>query len=478
MLQSSTCKKPGISAIRSACMNENGAVLVIALAFMALLTMLGTTAVLMTTTDMKIGANYKDSERAFNDAQAGVQYAIGKMEEGLKAWPRTFTLPTSSTAATPLISTFTVPSGFGFTYPSEITQISTDPDIYQFVTSGTGAQNSTASITVGVQRLPAIQFGAFGDNKLEMKNDSSVYSYSHDDCLVSGCFPPVSGDSTGEGDVGSNNSVILNNNAIVDGDSAVGEDVVGTDGSYKDLGATVNGEENVDIARVDPDPLGVVGGEYAANFTTYAAANDNGTAIEGDNYYSSYTVGGIGTTIDIDGKDTLTLKGIAGGANFYVTDIDLKSNSILFIDTTNGPVNIYLVGAMNVANGAEVVNVEKPVGGCDGTSGACECADVGPPSFACAPCFQGDYKIGAPSNFSIFSNSTSGISIGNSTDFSGLIYAPYAEIRFDNAVNIYGAVWGKDVELVANTTIYFDTGLKDNMESNDMAIVSWRDNRM
>ena len=129
-MQSSTCKKPGISVIRSACMNENGAVLVISLVFMVLLAMAGTTAVVMTTTDMKIGGNYKDSERAFNDAQAGVQYAIGKMEEGLKAWPRTFTLPTSSTAANPLISTFTMPSGFGFTHPSEITEISTDPDIY------------------------------------------------------------------------------------------------------------------------------------------------------------------------------------------------------------------------------------------------------------------------------------------------------------------------------------------------------------
>ena len=457
------------------CKNERGAALVISLMFLAILAMLGSTAVVLTTTDMQIGANYKAHAQAFYDANAGVNYVIAKMEEGLKAWPRTFTLPTTSTAAIPLISTFTVPSGFGFTYPSEITQISTDPDIYQFVTNGTGSQSSTASLTVGVQRIPAIIFGAFGDNKLEMKNDSSVYSYSHTDTPL-----PTSADSTGEGDVGSNNTVIVNMDVVVDGNTALGENVAGTDGTQTDHGATVNGTSGMDIARVDPDPLGVVGGEYAAKFIDYAAANDNATAIEGDNFYNTQTVGGLGTTINLFAKDTITLKGTADadGANFYFTDINIKGNAILFIDTTDGPVNIYLAGAMNVDNGGEVINVEKPGTGCDGPSGACECAPEVLNKFECAPCYIAPYVRGAPSNFRIFSNSTSDISIGNSGDFSGLIYAPYAQVRFDNAVNVYGAIWGKDVELVANSTVYFDTDLKDTLASNDLSIISWSDDRI
>ncbi len=59
--------------------NEKGAVLVVALAFMVVLGLLGTTAVLITTTDMKIGGNYKTSQQAFYEADAGVEEARARM---------------------------------------------------------------------------------------------------------------------------------------------------------------------------------------------------------------------------------------------------------------------------------------------------------------------------------------------------------------------------------------------------------------
>ena len=64
-----------LSLIRSVCNNENGAVLVIGLMFMVILAMLGITAVVMTTTDMKIGGNYKANEKAFYVAEAGAREA-------------------------------------------------------------------------------------------------------------------------------------------------------------------------------------------------------------------------------------------------------------------------------------------------------------------------------------------------------------------------------------------------------------------
>jgi len=68
--------KTGLAAMRSAFNNESGAALVIALMFMAILGLLGTTAVVMTTTDMQIGGNYKTSVQAHNVAEAGVQEAL------------------------------------------------------------------------------------------------------------------------------------------------------------------------------------------------------------------------------------------------------------------------------------------------------------------------------------------------------------------------------------------------------------------
>jgi len=76
-LSSST--KSSLPQTRSVYNNENGAVLVIGLMFLAILALLGTTAVVMTTTDMQIGGNYKTSVQASNVAQAGLQEAIHRM---------------------------------------------------------------------------------------------------------------------------------------------------------------------------------------------------------------------------------------------------------------------------------------------------------------------------------------------------------------------------------------------------------------
>ena len=64
------------------CSNEKGMVLIIALIFTCMLAMLGTTAVMTTTTDVKIGANYRDSEQAFYVAQAGIEEATARLRAG------------------------------------------------------------------------------------------------------------------------------------------------------------------------------------------------------------------------------------------------------------------------------------------------------------------------------------------------------------------------------------------------------------
>jgi type IV pilus assembly PilX-like protein len=57
------------------CKNQNGMILILSLVFLGILALLGTTAVMLTTTDMKIGDNYKSSTQAFSAAQAGIAEA-------------------------------------------------------------------------------------------------------------------------------------------------------------------------------------------------------------------------------------------------------------------------------------------------------------------------------------------------------------------------------------------------------------------
>lgn len=56
--------------------NQEGMVLVTALMFMVILFLLGTTAYLITSNDLKITGNYKTSKQAFYVAEAGIEHAI------------------------------------------------------------------------------------------------------------------------------------------------------------------------------------------------------------------------------------------------------------------------------------------------------------------------------------------------------------------------------------------------------------------
>ena len=59
--------------------NEKGMVLPLGLMFLAIIAILGSTAVIVTTTDLKIGSNYRDSEQAFYAAEAGIQEALYRL---------------------------------------------------------------------------------------------------------------------------------------------------------------------------------------------------------------------------------------------------------------------------------------------------------------------------------------------------------------------------------------------------------------
>ena len=61
--------------------NEKGMVLPLGLIFLAIITILGATAVIVTTTDLKIGSNYKKSQQAFYAAEAGINVAMSTIED-------------------------------------------------------------------------------------------------------------------------------------------------------------------------------------------------------------------------------------------------------------------------------------------------------------------------------------------------------------------------------------------------------------
>ncbi|MBW2153164.1 MAG: pilus assembly PilX N-terminal domain-containing protein [Deltaproteobacteria bacterium] len=403
----------------SICSNEKGVIFTTALMFMTIIALLGSTAVVVTTTDIKIGSNFKDSRQAFYDADAGVRYAIARIEDDLKSG--NISLP--STVGDSVSLSCVAPYGFSFTLSS---LRMTGSNRYTFISTGIGLRNSQAKIEATFKRSSALGYAVFGDQKVETKNSANIYSYNHDTTAN-----PTPADSTGEADMGSNGHIEIKDNAYIDGDVARGEDLAGNTATIeKKTGAIVTGSE-VLVDRIDPDPLGAVGGEYAAKFTNYRASNDNNLASPAI----------IGTEIDLGNGDTMTLYGKAGGANYYITKMELGNGATLNIDTSSGPVNIFLHGKLEAKNGA-IINLN-----------------------------------GAPKEFRVYSDHTDSIEFKNSSAFRGLIYAPYAKVEIKNSADVYGAIWSKETEIKNSGDIYFDTSVKDVLLSNNLALVAWKDVR-
>ena len=78
-MKSSSYKNPWMTVNPPSCINEKGVVLVIALAFIAILAMAGTTSVVVTTTDIKIGSNYRTVTQALNASHAGIAESRGRL---------------------------------------------------------------------------------------------------------------------------------------------------------------------------------------------------------------------------------------------------------------------------------------------------------------------------------------------------------------------------------------------------------------
>jgi hypothetical protein len=70
------------------------------------------------------------------------------------------------------------------------------------------------------------------------------------------------------------------------------------------------------------------------------------------------------------------------------------------------------------------------------------------------------------------------IDLKNSSEISGLIYAPYAQVLVHNSADVYGAIYGSDVDIRNSGDIWFDTALKDEgggAEFEGVKIISWRE---
>jgi len=149
--------------------NEKGMVLVIAVMLLAVLVVVGFTAATMTSTDSKIGANYRESQRALYNAEAGSDEVIAYLRDNLDNvnYPTTNATPTiinSGTCPTGQCITIpvTAPSGITFNTPVNLYCYDSANNLYVFRVTGTGYNNASRTIEVVIKKIALLPQNADG----------------------------------------------------------------------------------------------------------------------------------------------------------------------------------------------------------------------------------------------------------------------------------------------------------------------------
>ncbi|MDD5712248.1 MAG: PilX N-terminal domain-containing pilus assembly protein [Smithellaceae bacterium] len=154
---------------------QEGIVLVVVLLLVTALILLGTGAIVTSTTDLRIGGNYRDTSRALYAAEGGAEYGYGKLKQQLQS------LTPNLSIAAPTLAGYTFDE---FTTPlvaqncqsvavltGNFTGLTAAVCYYSIASqarvSGSNA-SKRVSILVRDELIPIFQFGIFYDDDMEI----------------------------------------------------------------------------------------------------------------------------------------------------------------------------------------------------------------------------------------------------------------------------------------------------------------------
>lgn len=350
------------------CEKKDGYVLLMVMGMLAALSAFGVIASKNALLDKKIAVVQEESIGALYQAQAGVKVVEHSIEDLLK----------SGVELDDAVDTLTVSSvgGLEFDNISNIRVIVPGKMIEFDVTGRDSASTRTLRVRYLLPNL--VDIGVFGDTGL----DTSMNVYSYRSSLIT---TPTNADSTGQGSVGSNVQVAVDNanvgKGIIDGSVSLGQTMAGVDASA--TWKTGVSTPEYEVGRVNPDPLELTtpGNEYYQGV--------NGTLP-----------GLIRTYSTLRGNNTLT------SGDYYVTKIDMKNNDVL---TINGKVRIFMPAESTFE-------------------------------------MKGDIISSAPENCQIYTVSSNDVGLYPKNDMYFFLYSPYAHVDVQPGNNLFGAIWAKSVD--------------------------------
>ena len=385
---------------------KEGMILLVVISFLTALMLLGGTVYTILAVNIRSTDLHLDRVDAFHEADAGVRYVFSQV----RASEITNGLALNQ-AVVPI--NITPPAGFAF---DPVTNMYRQPNKRSYTYRVTGRTGDSRTVLEAViTHYPRYMFGVFADGELSMKPGAKIYSYES-------ATSPTPGIPTGNAAVASNTEIDGPADAV-DGAVYLGEDTSGSPASYAHEASTPS--DVVRLERIDPDPLGLIGGDLADTVAALALTNDNHQAVGGVH---------IGTALKITGNVTLT------AGDYYVSEIDLGPHKTLTIDGSAGPVRIFLTGPANAGSNSGIVT-------------------------------SPDY----PENLQIYSNASDKLYLAPQTSFTGFIYAPLAELEIKPNGDVKGALWADSMELFPYGEVYIDEDFVNSFDGGlPFQLVAWR----
>ena len=276
--------------------------------------------------------------------------------------------------------------------------------------SGNAQRLITASL--GLQGL--FDHAILTKDSLILKSGTTIDGYNSKDTSATDIAVKIGTQSTEE------DKIVLNNSVVVDGDVAVGMNG-SIDTVIKDLGATVNGDKHV-ATTIEPLPD-----------VTVPALPDKGTSltVKSGTIQINESDSGTYTRIDLqNGKDIGRLEVTDGDVELHITgNIDLDQNCEIVVKD-GATLKIYIDGNINCRNGSGI-NTEAP-----------------PEEASTLQLFatgQGQQYLDVKAK----------------SDWTGMIYAPNADVILYAGGDAYGAIVADSFEFKAGGDFHYDEALKD-----------------
>lgn len=404
--------------------HQQGMILLTVSLIIMIITILGTVALIVTSTDLRIGSNYRLSRQAFYAAEAGAHSVLAayyttpsKLSSKLSAAALGFAVTEPGTANYASDKAFWITN---ITYDAAI-----PPSWVGIESHGTViGTDSEASVILYIKPIyHPFMNGAFGTNSITFSGGGYFDSFD------SRVAPWSLATHSTDGVVGTNataaGSVKVSTNAHIYGNVLIGPG--GNPGTTVTGSSSITGTITAENSLKDLTPIVDPGGG-----TNITITGNNQTLSTGTYRTASFSFGS-GKVVNINGNVTL-----------YVTGNSSVTGSGSFNITSGSSLKLIMSGNLNISSSANFNQTLKA------------------------------------ENFLILGTASStSISLGGSANVYAAVYAPSADLSYSGSSALYGSLTGKSVTVSGQGNIHYDKALGDitlpGGEMTNFVVLSWKD---